>query len=63
VALDGTTSVKDVGFYDLNADVDFCLGGIQVAGVGVAFSDGQCQSVDSYGSPLANREPCGSAWQ
>jgi hypothetical protein len=65
VALDGTTSVKDVGFYDLNANVDFCLGGVQVAAVGVAASpsDGQCQNVDSYGSPLAKREPCGVAWQ
>jgi hypothetical protein len=65
VALEGSTSVKDVGFYDLNANVDFCLGGVQVAAVGVAASpsDGQCQNVDSYGSPLANREPCGVAWQ
>ena len=65
VALEGTTSVKDVGFYNLNADVDFCVGGVQVAAVGVASSpsDGACQNVDSYGSPLANREPCGVAWQ
>jgi hypothetical protein len=65
VAVEGGTSASIVGFTELSANPDFCVRGIQVAAVGVASasSNDRCQSVDQYGSPAGNREPCGVKWQ
>jgi hypothetical protein len=56
--------VSVVGFIGFDRDADFCVLGLQVAGVGVispTHAD-QCQNVNQYGSPVGTREPCGVAW-